>query len=317
MTGSPASVRRRSVSIGVVVVALALLPAAIAWACNPQAHISLNGTSFSPGQSITVYGSYFTTNANVTVSGAGNAPVTVKTSAGGAFTVPGFAAPSAPGSYTITASRPTGGFAPVSFQVVAPAQAGPPASSGTQSQPSGSVAPAQQQTQAPSRSFETPAVAQSERQATSRERSSSGGKNNSSIRSPRTSPTQTTAPAAQTQPVFSGSTAPTTSASTFATQPSTSAVAAPAAPRSGRERPASRGRTTTPASGAPSQQTAFSDVWSGFQPGRTASLTSAGAGAPDGGPGSALGWGIGLLAVGLFGLVGGLAYTEARRRRVA
>ncbi|HET8953545.1 MAG TPA: hypothetical protein VFN44_23685 [Solirubrobacteraceae bacterium] len=296
-----------------LVVAAALVPAAIAWACNPQAHISLNGTSFSPGQSITVYGSYFATNANVTVSGAGNAPVTVKTSGGGGFTVSGFTAPSTPGSYTITATRPTGGFAPVSFQVVAPAQANPPVTTGTGTQPSGSSAPAEQQAQAPSRSFETPAVAKSEREpATSRERSSNGN------RSPGSEPTQTTAPAAPAQPVFSGSTAPATSTTTFATQPSTTGAAAPARTRgNARERSAGSGRATTPAAAGPSQQTAFSDVWSGFQPGRTASLTSAGAGAPDNGPGSQLAWGIGLLALGVFGLVGGLAYTEARRRRVA
>ena len=294
------------------------MPAAIAWACNPQAHISLNGTSFSPGQSITVYGSYFTASTpakpvTVTVRGVG-ASKDVQTSGGGAFTVSGvFTAPSTPGSYTITASRPTGGFAAVSFQVVAPAQP---------SQPSGSSqqAPAQQQSQsqAPSRSFDEPAVARSEREpARSRERSS-GGNRSTGNGSQGTTPTQTTAPAAPAQPVFSGSTAPATSTTTFATEPSTTGAAAPARARGdARERSANSGRATTPAAAAPSQQTAFSDVWSGFQPGRTASLTSAGAGAPDGGPGSALGWGIGLLALGLFGLVGGLAYTEARRRRVA
>jgi hypothetical protein len=55
----------------------------------------------------------------------------------------------------------------------------------------------------------------------------------------------------------------------------------------------------------------------GFAPGKTATLTSEAAGAPDGGTGSQLGWGIALLAIGLLALVSGLTVAEVRRRRLA
>jgi hypothetical protein len=66
---------------------------------------------------------------------------------------------------------------------------------------------------------------------------------------------------------------------------------------------------------APAQQAALSDLFSNYQPGRTASLTSQASGAPAGGAGSGLGFGIGLLAFGLFALVAGLTAAEVRRRR--
>ena len=323
MTGRSASVRRRWVSLGVLAVAAALVPAAIAWACNPQAHISLSNTTLSPGQSFDVYGSYFKGNSVIQVSGAGNS-ASPTSSAGGAFTVTGFKAPTAPGTYTITALRPTGGYAPVSFQVVAPAASDPaPSSSGgeTSQQPS---TPAQQQSDSGS-SFATPGVAKSERQSASRERGSgndnrSGGSGNGSGGSGTqgTASPQTTAPAAPAQPVFSGSTTAASTAPTFSSQPSTTGATSRGTRGNSSERSTSGGRSTAPSTAAePSQQTAFSDVWSGYQPGRTASLSAASAGTPDDGPGSAFAWGIGLLAVGLFALVGGLAYTEARRRRLA
>jgi hypothetical protein len=66
---------------------------------------------------------------------------------------------------------------------------------------------------------------------------------------------------------------------------------------------------------APAQQAALSDLFSNYQPGRTASLTSQASGAPAGGAGSGLGFGIGLLAFGLISLVAGLTAAEVRRRR--
>src|SRR5215212_6279177 len=52
-----------------MVVAAFVVPVAIAYACNPQAHVSLDKTSYQPGSAITVHGSYFTGNSAVTVSG--------------------------------------------------------------------------------------------------------------------------------------------------------------------------------------------------------------------------------------------------------
>jgi hypothetical protein len=96
-------------------------------------------------------------------------------------------------------------------------------------------------------------------------------------------------------PVFAGSVAPA--------QASFGSAPAAATQRSGAARSTGRAAATD------------SDVWSGFANGRTPSLTSDAAGAPDSGTGSGLGLGIGLLAVGLLALVAGLTAAEVRRRR--
>jgi len=108
--------------------------------------------------------------------------------------------------------------------------------------------------------------------------------------------------------VFSGSTAPAAGpVQTFATAPAPAAT-----PRS-----SSASRQAPAAASAPAEQAALSDLFSNYEPGRTPSLTGAAAGEPDGGAGSNLGLGIGLLAFGLFSLVAGLTAAEVRRRRVA
>lgn len=101
-------------------------------------------------------------------------------------------------------------------------------------------------------------------------------------------------------PVFAGSVAP--AQATFGSTPATAAQSAAkgtAARSSGRA------------------AAADSDVWSGFANGRTPSLTSDAADAPDSDTGSGLGLGIGLLAVGLLALVAGLTAAEVRRRRAS
>jgi hypothetical protein len=295
--------RRPRVFVGLFVIALALIPVAVAWACNPQAHISLDRTSYAPGQSITVYGSYFATNADITVSGPVNS-VTVKSSSGGAFTAT-LTAPSGEGSYSVTATRPTGGYAPASFSVAAPAQPAQP--SQPAEQPSGSSqAPAQSQDPAPSRSFSTPGVTTSKPAASKPQRQTSSGGRRDTTSSPSTpsAPAQV-APAAASQPVF-------TQAGSTATGQTFAAPATRAGRRGGADQRSSAGVQAA----TPSEQAALSDVWSTFQPGRTPTLTSQ-AGTPSGATDSTLAWGIGILGIGLFALVGGLAYTEARRRRVA
>ena len=298
---------RGRILLGVLVGALALVPVAVAWACNPQAHLSLDRSTYSPGQGMTVYGSYFPGNSTITVSGPAGSQ-TVTASSAGAFTVT-MTAPSQEGQgYTVTASRPTGGFAAASFSVAAPVQPQPAAPSS----PPQEEAPAPAQSQSPpasspgtavQREVRTPSVNRSQRTTAPAGRGDSGGGG-----SPATGQT----PAAGTAPVFSGSVAPATGGS-FATAAPTTPVAESVA--GGSRRDAGRERAGGDRSvAAPSQQTALSDVWSTFEPGRTPSLTAA-SGAPSGGTGSQLAWGIGLLGIGVFALVGGLAYTEARRRR--
>jgi hypothetical protein len=103
------------------------------------------------------------------------------------------------------------------------------------------------------------------------------------------------------QPAFAGSVAPAPTGS-FGSTPGT-ATGTPAA---------GAGRSS-----APSEQAATGDVWSGFSAGQTPSLTSAADGVPEDGTGSELGWGLGLLALGLLALVAGLTAAEVRRRRTA
>lgn len=120
----PRSRLTRLVLTGLVLLTPLLAIAAAAWACNPQAHLSLDKTTYEAGSTITATGSYFPANATITVS-APTETTTARTSAGGGFTIQ-LTAPAAAGDYTITATRPTGGFAPASFAVVA-ATAKPPA----------------------------------------------------------------------------------------------------------------------------------------------------------------------------------------------
>ncbi len=122
----------RHALLGVLTLLAALAStAALAWACNPQAHIVLDKGTYEAASTITVNGSYFPGDATVTVDGPVDAKV-VQTSALGGFRTQ-LTAPSVPGHYTITASRPTGGFAPASFSVVAAST--PPVTPPTEGQP--------------------------------------------------------------------------------------------------------------------------------------------------------------------------------------
>src|SRR4051794_39670298 len=96
-----ADLRRRSVTTAAMVVAAIVVPVAIAYACNPQAHVSLDKSAYQPGAAITVNGSFFPNSTPVTVSGPpGSVPVTqtVQTSSGGGFTTT-ITAPATPGNY--------------------------------------------------------------------------------------------------------------------------------------------------------------------------------------------------------------------------
>ena len=287
-TGRAGAAPRRRVTLASLVVAAFIVPVAIAYACNPQAHVSLDKTSYQPGSAITVYGSYFPGNVSITVNGPGGS-TSVTTSPGGGFSTQ-LTAPTSPGTYTITASRPTGGFAPASFSVVAP-----PAAASTPAEESApaTAAPPQQQAAGSEPAFRTPSVARSQAPA-SAERTTRPTRSGSTATRGEArgqgSGARTTVTSSTGQRVFAGSTA----------------QAAPAA--------APRTSATAP---APAEQAALSDLFSDYQPGRTPSLAGTAAGAPAGGAGSGAGLGIGLMAFGLLALVAGLTAAEVRRRRPA
>ncbi len=301
-SGRTGVARRRRATFVTMVVAALVVPAAIAYACNPQAHVSLDKTSYQPSSAITVYGSYFPGNTNITVSGP-SGTVTVPTSAGGGFQT-SLTAPSTPGNYTITASRPTGGFAPASFSVAAPAPAPAPAAA-QPSTPAAAAPTAEKPRSAPA--FRTPSVARSEAPA-SAERTNPPARSGGSTAGGASNNAGSSVTSSSGQRVFSGSTSSATPVQTFSTAPAP--AARPSRSSSSRTAPAA------PAP-APAEQAALSDLFGNYQPGRTPSLTGAVAGAPAGGAGSGLGLGIGLLAFGLFALVAGLTAAEVRRRRPA
>lgn len=292
--------RRRGLIV-LAVAALLVVPAAVSWACNPNAQLSPGKASYGPGETISISGSYFPTNTSMTVRGSWGASATATANQAGAFVVsiPG---PSSPGNYTLTASRTdgnnasTGGLPKVaSFQVATPTKAKAPASQ-----------PAPPTTrQGGDRSFVEPGVTRSPSRSVAGNGGNSGGGGGQPQGGGSTGGVAgggTVVTGAPGAPVFAGSVAP--SQASFGGTPAVAAQGTTAAsPAKGAAR--SSGRAAA----------ADSDVWSGFANGRTPSLTTDTAEAPDSGTGSSLGLGIGLLAVGLLALVAGLTAAEVRRRR--
>ena len=196
----------------------------------------------------------------------------------------------------VSATRPTGGAASAAFVVKAPAAKTAPAQAPAQTNSPSAAAPTVP-------SFDSPSVVRSERQKTT---SGSGGNSGGG-------------PGAQTSPSTGGgsgggvvvtpsgvpvfTTAAPAQASTFAAAPAQSAATGSKAAKS--------------SAASPSDQAATGYVWSGFAPGKTPSLSTAGDMVSEGDSGSGLGLGIGLLAFGLVALVGGLTAAEVSRRRSA
>ena len=96
---------RRTLWITLTAAALVIIPAAIAWACNPQAHLTLDRTSYSPGQSMVVSGSYFNDADTISITGPGIA--TSAKPSGGGFRVT-VAAPRGAGPYPHKATQSGG-----------------------------------------------------------------------------------------------------------------------------------------------------------------------------------------------------------------
>lgn len=120
-TGRSAVGARRRRSFVLIAMAAVMVPAAIAWACNPQAHISLNNSTYGPGESITASGSYFNGNTcGCTVSTSGSS-----TSASGSAWTATLSAPSQAGSYTVVAQTSDGLTRTASYQVVDSSASGP------------------------------------------------------------------------------------------------------------------------------------------------------------------------------------------------
>lgn len=287
-------VGRRRLFVALVVAALAVIPAAIAWACNPQAQLTTNQTSYSPGEPMTVSGSFFPRSTAIRISVESGGSATVTTTSNGAFRVSGLQAPSSPGTYTVTANKADGSFQSglpkvASFAVQAPASAG--------TGPSGQAGAPAAQGRAPA--FREPSVNRSRGTAVSR-----GGGTQRAERPTGGVGGGAGVVTAGGQTVFAGSAAPAEQGAFVSGGTATAAAPRQAAARGARG-----------AGARQSDRSAASDVWSGFATsGKTPTLTN-GVDNPEGGTGSQLGLGVGLLALGLVALVSGLAAAEARRRR--
>lgn len=300
-----------------VVLAVALVPAAIAWACNPQAYLRLDQTKFEPGSEMRVSGAFFKAGANLTLSiEPGGVVGTVTTSGNGSFSTT-VRAPSSAGSYTLSAvgyeadGTITNGLpARASFTVGAAASAPPQSGSAPQSgtsQPEagrpGAAPPSAGRFAEPevprTRGFSSPERRSSGgREPATRTGGGSSGDRAAAVNTGAGVITRSTGPgASSTGAVFAGSLARTDRAAT----------ASPGAAKQARE---GKGAGSSGASAV------GEDAWSGFESGDVPGLLSSGSDAvPDGGTGSQLGWGLGLLALGLLALVSGLTVAEVRRRR--
>ena len=292
MQGSKSRSRRKGM-IALTAVSLLLVPAAIAWACNPQAQLQPNQASYEPGQTMQLSGSFFPGSTRLAVSGPGIS-TTVTTTSNGTFQV-SVPVPSTPGSYSVRVTKADGtaqsGLPKVaSFQVARAVSSAPAPVTGP---------PSRSTTGATNPTFSEPGVSRSETRSVARTPRSQAAPTTGGVAGGGTVVTGTTG-----VPVFAGSVAP--AQTTFgAPAPATAAKGSTAATK--RSSAASSGRAAA----------SDSDVWSGFAPGRTPSLTSSAAGAPDGGTGSSLGLGIGLLAFGLLALAAGLTAAEVSRRRTS
>lgn len=107
-----------------------LVPAAVAWACNPQPVVGTDKLSYTPREQMTVYGRFFSASNNPTVTittePAGASANGVPVTPAGTFqkTLDG---PDNPGSYTLVATSSNGGpTARTTFVVNAPTPTDPP-----------------------------------------------------------------------------------------------------------------------------------------------------------------------------------------------
>lgn len=130
---------RRAVAGATGFLGLALVGAALAWACSPQASISLNSGLGRGGDPITVHGSGFSTGAAEVRWNSASGPL-LATASGRSFSVEITIPSDAPGPHYIVAvgndaKGVQAGRTQAVFEVAEQAPAGPPAAPGGEGQP--------------------------------------------------------------------------------------------------------------------------------------------------------------------------------------
>jgi len=331
--------------------ACAVIPAALALACNPQAYLTV-GSQYAPGDSVRVSGSFFKSDTNITVSiDRTGQSATLRTSANGAFQA----------TFALPANAPSGGYsvqaigfeangdviaglpARGSFSVAAasaapaPAAATAPApqpsvqSSAPAPSPTATAAPAARPAPRPTASappvsgFREPTVVREPTVQSSSPAPARTPSREAATRSGRATAPSTDTATVNGRAVFGGSVAPAVGTSAVSVPAPAVSVPAPAvAATTGSSRatrssgqPAGAKSTASPRATSPvAVQAATDDVWGSVSSGRSPSLSSAtgdGASVSSQPAGSQLA--LGLLLLGIGGvLVGGLAVADTRRR---
>ena len=325
---------RRVVLVSLAVVGAALISAALALACNPQAYLTLDKTVYAPGDSVRVSGSFFKGDTNITVTiDRVSLSTTVKTTANGAFST----------TFALPSGAPTGGYSvsAIGFEAIGDVINGLPARGSfsvavaSAQQPAGSTDSGGGGTpgSTPAASTQTPGAATQQTRPTARAPQTASGSafrepgvlREPDVQSSRTPSTRQSGGGGATtervtaggRAVFGGSVAPVVGATSVSGAPAATTGAAVAPQRAAR---ATRGsQAGARVGGQAAERTATDDVWSALSPGRAPSvLPVAGDGVAVSSPGSGsqLALGLLLLGIGALALVGGLAAGEARRRKV-
>ena len=331
----------RRLAVVLAVLAAVLVPAAVAWACNPQPEVGTDKFTYRQGEQMTVTGRYFRGNAAISITSdpAGVSGGATSTSAGTFRTR--LAAPSQPGSYTLKARANNGIAARTTFTVAEPSSTGGGGNAPRFSEPTIERSPA--------------GVTIVRREATGVPREATGD-SGGSRRDPRPQPARSGSGEQPTTVVLQSAPAPgartsgggslggssgggsgfdgggssgggsggDSGAGGAASGTENGVLRAPAsrvfvdslAPADRRAGGAGRA-TTTAADGAagrgPSERAATGDLWGGFRSGKAPSLIAGGSADDGSGPGASIG--LALLGLGLVGLLSALAVAEARRRR--
>ena len=281
----------RRVLAGSLLAAALTVPAAIVWACTPQAQIGLDKGFYYPGDTVVIQGTNFVPNGPVAINLNGGPPLatTQATDAGYvrvAITLPSTAAT---GDSIVAVARTSTGEFTARQGLVIRERAAAPSTPGTRAAPQGGPAPAPAGPAAPTRS----------RTVSGRQRAGSRG-------SP---PGREPAPAAGRAGARADARA--------ATGGTGSAVARADAPRAESPVRAPGSSRTALAASRPSERSAGGDLWSGLRSSRAPALGEASAGSGGSpGPGGELVGALGLLALGLAALGIGVS-ASARRRRTA
>lgn len=304
--------RLKTVAALAVMVA-ALVPVAIAFACNPQANLRLDKAFYAPGERIGISGAFFKGNVDITITVEPNGSGTTVRTTGNGFFATSVTAPSAPGSYTVSAiGYESDGTVTVGLPARASFEVRPTAPApSTQPRPTQPGATAPRPSQPSAGEFAEPRVpnaapfpSRGRTQAPTRRGRTGGGRGGVERRAAVVNTGTGVIRQADGGPaVFAGSVARAGRAA---------AVASPAA-KGGKAR-ARGGAATSPA--ATSERTALSDVWSGLASEKAPSLLrEAGEPTPQGtGTGLGFVWGLALIGLSLAALAAGLAAAGARRR---